>query len=117
MGRVLSLTERVFEAALNEEKQRLERRLQWGGAINGSALGITLEGGSNSRSMPRPAGFSSRPGERERRRLAEIEAALERLDAGTYGRCEGCDSLIDVPTLLKTPWTRHCADCLEALAA
>lgn len=113
MSRVLNLTERVFESALTGEKQRLARRLPWGGTMKGSMI----DASSNSSLASPRSGFLSRSSERERLRLAEVEAALKRLYDGDYGRCESCESLIDVPTLLKTPWTRHCADCIQALAA
>ncbi|NHC46956.1 TraR/DksA family transcriptional regulator [Motilibacter aurantiacus] len=45
------------------------------------------------------------------RALAEIEAALTRLDAGTYGRCTGCSGAIPLPRLRERPQTRRCAGC------
>ena len=44
-------------------------------------------------------------------RLVEVEAALERLDNGTYGTCEGCGELIAVERLEALPETRMCLDC------
>ncbi len=44
-------------------------------------------------------------------RLLEVEAALERLDNGTYGTCEVCGGLIAVERLEALPETRMCLDC------
>lgn len=42
------------------------------------------------------------------RLLDEVELALERLDDGTYGRCEGCGSPIDDQRLAGRPIVRTC---------
>jgi len=49
----------------------------------------------------------------ERERLLEVEAALTRLEEGTYGRCESCGVAIDVERLLARPWARYCRRCAE----
>ena len=41
--------------------------------------------------------------------LAEVQSALERIDAGTYGRCEQCGRQIDDATLDSSPTARYCA--------
>lgn len=43
-------------------------------------------------------------------RAAEIQAALERLDSGTYGRCVVCGNSIAVGRLDARPWTAFCID-------
>ncbi len=42
--------------------------------------------------------------------LEEIEAALARLDAGTYGFCQECGLPISDDRLEILPATRHCVD-------
>jgi DnaK suppressor protein len=42
--------------------------------------------------------------------LAEIDAALTRIEDGTYGICEGCGKPIDEDRLEAIPWTRFCID-------
>ncbi len=44
--------------------------------------------------------------ERELRRLREIDAALDRIESGTYGLCEENDEPIEIKRLEKMPWTR-----------
>lgn len=40
--------------------------------------------------------------------LAEVEAALERIEAGTYGRCAVCGEEIAEGRLEARPWTAYC---------
>lgn len=42
--------------------------------------------------------------------LQEVEAALARLDAGTYGLCVRCGDPIGVERLAAIPWARFCID-------
>jgi RNA polymerase-binding transcription factor DksA len=47
--------------------------------------------------------------------LDEITAALERLDQGTFGRCEECQAVIPKARLTALPYTRHCVACARKL--
>jgi len=49
--------------------------------------------------------------------VAALEAALERFDAGTYGRCEPCGRAIPTERLAANPTTRACVGCAQASAA
>ena len=42
--------------------------------------------------------------------LAEIDAALQRIEAGTYGVCEVCGKPIGAERLAALPWARLCID-------
>ena len=42
--------------------------------------------------------------------LTEIEAALQRLDAGKYGLCEGCGQPISEARLEALPAARYCVE-------
>ena len=46
-----------------------------------------------------------------RHHLAEVDAAVERLDAGTYGTCERCGRPIGEARLDALPAARTCVDC------
>ncbi|GAA3539589.1 hypothetical protein AFL01nite_26050 [Aeromicrobium flavum] len=48
------------------------------------------------------------------RHLTEIAAALERLDAGTYGICERCGRPIPAGRLEARPVARTCVACATA---
>jgi RNA polymerase-binding transcription factor DksA len=43
--------------------------------------------------------------------IADVELALGRMDAGTYGTCERCGGPIALVRLEAIPFTRHCVDC------
>ena len=49
--------------------------------------------------------------EKESARLAEINAALERIKAGTFGRCEECGEEISSTRLQSIPFARQCLKC------
>ena len=46
--------------------------------------------------------------ERVRRRIADVEAALERHADGTLGTCQACGGRIDAERLAAVPTTRLC---------
>ena len=43
--------------------------------------------------------------------LEELQHALKRMDAGTWGRCEKCEGAIGHNRLRAVPETRTCIDC------
>jgi sigma-B regulation protein RsbU (phosphoserine phosphatase) len=45
--------------------------------------------------------------------LREVDAALARLDRGSFGICETCHGSIEEPRLAGDPLTRVCLDCLS----
>jgi DnaK suppressor protein len=47
--------------------------------------------------------------------LAQVEAALNRLDDGTFGQCVRCGRAIPEARLEALPWAAHCIDCQTAL--
>src|SRR6266702_4798901 len=42
--------------------------------------------------------------------LVQIEAALRRIEAGTYGTCEVCGKPIGADRLQALPWAAYCID-------
>jgi RNA polymerase-binding protein DksA len=42
--------------------------------------------------------------------LRQVEAALQRLEAGEYGKCSVCGKAIPVERLEAVPWTTLCID-------
>ena len=49
--------------------------------------------------------------EHETAELGDLEAALERLDAGTYGQCSECGVTIPPARLNAYPTAKRCIDC------
>jgi RNA polymerase-binding transcription factor DksA len=50
----------------------------------------------------------------ERAQLRQVEEALGRLTAGTYGACRNCGRPIDPERLEALPWVATCIDCARA---
>jgi len=49
--------------------------------------------------------------EKEEQHLEAVEAAIARLDAGTYGRCTSCGGMIAAGRLDALPWAAYCIEC------
>ena len=49
--------------------------------------------------------------------LRAIEAAIERIENGTYGICTICEEEISQARLKAVPWTSVCIDCKEKKTA
>jgi RNA polymerase-binding protein DksA len=47
----------------------------------------------------------------EERLLQAIDAALQRIEDGTYGICQNCGQPINAERLEALPWTTRCIDC------
>src|SRR5437870_2798839 len=45
--------------------------------------------------------------------LEQVDKALEKVAAGTFGVCEACEGTVDAARLLADPLTRVCLECLE----
>lgn len=43
--------------------------------------------------------------------VADIDAALERMDNGTYGQCARCGEMIAPERLEALPYARYCINC------
>ena len=48
-----------------------------------------------------------------RRLLALVNEALERVKGGSYGLCVSCQGEVQVKRLEAVPWARHCIECQE----
>ncbi len=55
--------------------------------------------------------FTLRIRDRERKLIAKIKEALERIENGSYGICEMCGEEISEARLKARPVTTHCIDC------
>jgi RNA polymerase-binding protein DksA len=47
----------------------------------------------------------------ERAALEHVEAAIARIEDGTYGRCDACGARIAKPRLQAIPYAAHCVRC------
>jgi RNA polymerase-binding protein DksA len=48
--------------------------------------------------------------------LALVEAALARIEAGTFGKCTRCGKPIAPERLDALPWAEHCIECARLIA-
>jgi DnaK suppressor protein len=55
--------------------------------------------------------FMLRIRDRERRLIRKIQAAVQRIEDGTYGICEECGDEISIARLKARPVTRLCINC------
>lgn len=53
--------------------------------------------------------------ESERVRLQEVDEALDRIEAGTYGTCEECGEAIGLKRLEVRPVAKYCVPCLSKM--
>ena len=49
--------------------------------------------------------------ERDELHLSQIEGALKRIDAGSFGTCQSCGNPIALERLEALPWAADCIDC------
>jgi DnaK suppressor protein len=48
--------------------------------------------------------------------LVQVEAALGRIESGTFGECMNCEQEISLNRLNAVPWSRYCITCQELIA-
>jgi len=53
--------------------------------------------------------------ERDEDAVRKIDAALDRCEDGTYGRCEECDTWITKLRLRAMPYASFCIDCQRSM--
>jgi RNA polymerase-binding transcription factor DksA len=51
--------------------------------------------------------------ETSHRELLQIDRALERIEAGTFARCEVCGEDIETARLIAVPYTSRCRHCAQ----
>lgn len=49
----------------------------------------------------------------ERETLRRIDAALDRIEDTSYGKCTNCGNEVQRGRLDAVPWALHCVDCQE----
>jgi RNA polymerase-binding transcription factor DksA len=104
-----------------EARKRLDRRRQeLVNVIEGGNAGIAeirsereIEFGDGAQSEEEQERIAL-VGEAESAELARVDAALARLDAGTYGTCAACGDPIEPRRLQASPYAVQCAVCAGA---
>lgn len=100
----------TVRAQLQEERDHILSRLHELGA--GTEAALDFDGGFADTSQ-----VTAERGEIEAlvgtltATMRELDDALAKLDAGTYGRCESCAGPIALARLEAKPAARRCIDC------
>jgi RNA polymerase-binding protein DksA len=95
VGRHRAALERRRHSLADEQDLLAEREPDWPDAASNETSAALLEGLS----------------ETERRTIATIQAALLRIERGTYGKCVTCNGPIGLARLNALPEADRCADC------
>jgi DnaK suppressor protein len=90
---------------LLERIQEHKERLRAGTGINQDPVDLAQAHVSRQRSLILLA--------QARQQLEQVDAALQRLDEGTYGKCTKCGERIDTPRLNALPYALLCIKCQE----
>jgi len=99
-----------FAALLREEQAGLRAQLsELGFADQGSGLNYDSNFADSSQ-VTAERGEAERLASELRETLEEVDAALERVDNGTYGNCEVCGKPIGAARLEAMPATRFCIE-------
>ena len=122
MARHLDLDK--FRKLLEEERARALSEIETLQGMDSSAS-ESQERGELSDYDQHPAENATETFERERDLamegneqviLRQTEAALKKIDDGTYGTCERCGKLISVARLEAIPYTPYCIEDAERLS-
>src|SRR5947209_4644183 len=99
------------EEALSGEALRPSGSLAEGSTVNapGDAGDVSVDTDTQDVSLGLMAN--------ERQLLAEVTAALQRIDQGTFGTCANCGRPIGKERLEALPYAAYCVDCARKLEA
>jgi RNA polymerase-binding protein DksA len=102
----------VFRRHLGTERERL--LVEIGGAINApEQMTYGSQAAAATQVFEQQRDLALR--DRAIQHLAQVDAALARVDDGTFGKCLRCDSDIAPARLEALPWAANCIDCQKAL--
>lgn len=103
---------------LDKERERLAAQLRDLGVSTGDeargATGSVFEEGDQAQATER-LDFEFAVRERVADRISRLTAAIDRIDAGTYGTCQQCGNAIGKPRLTAIPEVETCLRCQEQL--
>ena len=108
-----------FRTALLDERARIEAAIEYLHRETPGSLEDETEemlGGSDNHLGDAAAGTLDREidytlEEHSEQVLAQIDAALKRIDDGTFGTCSNCGKQIAEERLEARPWASLCIDC------
>ncbi|HET9346191.1 MAG TPA: TraR/DksA C4-type zinc finger protein [Candidatus Limnocylindrales bacterium] len=95
-------------ALLEAERERLRAELAEG-IVAPDAMTYGSQAAAASQVFAQQRDLALR--DRNQQHLEQVEAALARLDVGTYGACANCGRPIAPERLEAIPWAAFCIDC------
>jgi RNA polymerase-binding protein DksA len=103
----------ALRAALEEQQRALRGEIQELGADPDlDEVAFEVDAGFSDRShSTEERGRVIAVGRALRSNLREVERALAKMDAGTFGTCERCGRPIGAERLEAIPWAPLCIDC------
>ncbi len=99
----------VLRTTLRDEHDHLSRQLGDLG-VGGGGMAFD-ENFADSGQVAAEKGEHRVPANSIQEALADVDRALEKLDEGTYGRCENCGEEITEPRPEAMPASRYCIAC------
>ena len=103
----------TLRASLEEERQQLQHQLEELDRDSGD-LGFD-ENFADSGQVGAQQGEQATLARSLHDQLDDVDAALAKMDDGSYGRCKQCGKEIQEPRLEAIPAARHCIDCASTL--
>jgi DnaK suppressor protein len=116
---VTSIDTERFRAALVDERRRVEHALatlrhEHPGSLDEEVEEIAATSDNHlaetaTATLGREIDYTL--GDNAEQHISEIDAALKRIDDGTYGTCVSCGNEIRRERLEANPWASLCIDC------
>jgi DnaK suppressor protein len=101
----------TLKALLLEEKKKIMRHLEEISDSSVAELDTSTGDPVDIASLEINQNSLQKIGKREVNHLKKIDAALAKMDEGTYGECESCGEDIAVARLMARPVAQLCIDC------
>ena len=102
-----------FEKQLKARKQQIEKNLEGTNLELNAMRNLDLKDEGDHASISARTMADSAILEQQRKELAEIELALDKIKLGTYGICEMCEEPIGIERLKVKSFARFCITCRE----
>ena len=99
-----------LRASLEQERSDLRARLAEMGLLSGGDLAFDQNFADSSQVTAERGEVEALAGNL-RESLTDVEAALVKLDNGTFGACEGCGQAISPDRLEAKPAAKLCMEC------
>ncbi len=102
-----------FRATLMAQRQQLVADLRAKAAANSEALGDRSKLAEDEALAEEATELELAMAIHENAELRDIDAALARIDDGSYGSCVDCDSAISQARLTAYPTAKRCLECQQ----